>query len=85
MEDLIIIGNLKTKIMTAKQYSEQKYEGQSTYCMIAKDAFIAGAESAKPSNVKKLEDELSKVKAELRSLWDTLEDPEECGKLMAGM
>jgi len=71
--------------MNAKDYADLKYKGFPTYHKIATDAFLAGAKNAKPINTKKLEEELKKVKAELKSLWNTLEDPEKCGELLSGM
>lgn len=71
--------------MNAKQYSKSKYNGFPTYQKIAEEAFKAGLESAKPKDIKVLEQQLKEVKEELKSLWRTLEDPEECGRLLAGM
>ena len=71
--------------MTGQKYADSKFKGLPTYHKIAKEAFNSGAENAKPTNVKKLETELKNVKAELKSLWDTLRDPIECGELLAGM
>ena len=71
--------------MTAKEYADGKYKGFPTYNKIARDAFKAGLEQSKPKSTKKLETELAKTKAELKSLWKTLSDPIECGELLAGM
>ncbi len=71
--------------MDANQYSRKNFYGFPTYQKIAKDAFNAGLESAKPSDVKKLEEELSKTKEELKSLWRTVEDPDAFAELVAGM
>lgn len=71
--------------MVAKEYAKKLYGGLPTYQKIAEDAFKAGANNSKPKDVVKLEKELKQLKDELRSLWKTLEDPEECGRLLAGM
>ena len=66
-----------------------KYKPYPTYTEIAKEAFEAGFKKGKEVNqskkAKKDAIELKKVKAELKSLWDTLENPEKCGELLAGM
>lgn len=71
--------------MTATDYADSKFKGVWTFHKIAKDAFNAGIENAKPDNTKKLEAELKKTKAELKSLWDTLYDTEGCSNLLAGL
>ena len=68
----------------AIEYAKQ-YDGFPTFQSIAIKAFNAGVESAKPVDVKKLEKELQDTKAELRHLWQTLEDPEKCADLLFGM
>lgn len=66
-----------------------KYKPYPTYTQIAKEAFELGFELGKKEN--QTEEfinnkiELKKVKAELKSLWNTLEDPEKCGELLSGM
>jgi len=71
--------------MGAKEYAKKMYGGLPTYQKIAEDAFKEGAEQAKPKDVVKLEKELKQVKEELRSLWDTLENPRALTDLLAGM
>jgi hypothetical protein len=71
--------------MTAKQYADKLFGNYPTYHKIASDAYKAGIKNAKPDNVKKLEHDLKKANDELKSLWQTLEDPEKCGELLGGM
>ena len=71
--------------MTPKEYADSKYKNLPTYNKIAREAFIAGMKNAKPKGVLRLEKELKQTKDELKALWKTLEDPEECGELLAGM
>jgi hypothetical protein len=74
--------------MTAKEYSK-KYDMALNFKIVAERAFNAGLKAGREKNktdkAKATERELKKVKAELKSLWKTLEDPEECGRLLAGM
>ena len=74
--------------MTAKEYSK-KYDMALNFKIVAERAFTAGLKAGREENktdkAKANEKELKKVKAELKSLWKTLEDPEECGRLLAGM
>jgi predicted RNase H-like nuclease (RuvC/YqgF family) len=70
--------------MTATEYAKQ-FENFPTYHKIAMDAFKAGLENAKTPNIQKLEKDLKEAKKELKHLWNTLEDPEECWKLLAGL
>ena len=70
--------------MTATEYAKQ-FENFPTYHKIAVDAFKAGLENAKPKDVQKLEKELKQAKQELKELWNTLEDSEKCGELIAGL
>jgi restriction endonuclease len=70
--------------MTAKEYAK-KFENYPTFHKIAIDAFNEGLKNAKPTNIKKLEIDLKEAKKELKELWETLQDPEECGKLLAGL
>ncbi len=71
--------------MTAKEYADKNFRGFPTFQKIARDAFLAGAESAKQPNIAKLERELKETKAELKQLWDTLYNPESCAELIAGL
>ena len=70
--------------MTATEYAKQ-FENFPTYHKIAIDAFKAGMENAKTPNIQKLEKDLKEAKKELKELWDTLQDPEKCGELIAGL
>ena len=70
--------------MTATEYAKQ-FENYPTYHKIAMDAFKAGLENAKTPNIQKLEKELKEAKKELKDLWNTLEDPEKCSELIAGL
>jgi hypothetical protein len=70
--------------MTATEYAKQ-FENFPTYHKIAIDAFKAGLENAKTPNIQKLENDLKEAKKELKELWNTLEDPEKCGELIAGL
>jgi len=70
--------------MTATEYAKQ-FENYPTYHKIAVDAFKAGLENAKKPNIQKLEKDLKEAKKELKDLWNTLEDPEKCGELIAGL
>lgn len=70
--------------MTATEYAKQ-FENYPTYHKIAIDAFKAGMENAKMPNIQKLERDLKQAKQELKDLWNTLEDPEKCGELIAGL
>ena len=76
--------NYKLNDMTAIEYSK-KWENFPTYHKISIDAFKAGMENAKTPNIQKLEKELKEAKKELSDLWKTLNDPEECGQLIAGL
>ena len=69
---------------TAKEYADKHYKGYPNYHKIATKAFKAGVESAKPAYVVNLEKELKETKQELKQLWDTLQDPDECAALIAG-
>ena len=71
--------------MNAKQYSEKHYKGLPTYQKIAEKAFKSGVESAKPQNVKKIEDALRAKTEELKKLWETIDDPEQFAELIAGL
>ena len=66
-----------------------KYRPYPTYIEIAKEAFDSGFELGKSENqtlsAKNNAIELKKVKAELKSLWRTLENPDKCGELLSGM
>jgi hypothetical protein len=70
--------------MTASEYAKQ-FENFPTYHKIAVDAFKAGLENTKTPNIQKLEKDLKEAKKELKELWDTLQDPEKCGELIAGL
>lgn len=70
--------------MTAQEYAKQ-FENYPTYHKIAIDAFKAGMENAKPTDILKLEKELNQAKQELKDLWNTLENPDECSELIAGL
>ena len=74
--------------MTKKELLK-KYKSYPTYTQIAKEAFEAGFKKGKEVNqsekARKDAIELKRVKAELKSLWDTLEDPVKCGELLSGM
>lgn len=70
--------------MTAKEYAK-KFENYPTFHKIAIDAFNEGLKNAKSPNIKKLENDLKAAKQELKELWSTLEDPEKCGELIAGL
>ena len=70
--------------MTATEYAKQ-FENYPTYHKIAIDAFKAGMENAKTPDIQKLERDLKQTKQELKDLWNTLEDPEKCGELLAGL
>lgn len=70
--------------MTANEYAKQ-FENYPTYHKIAVDAFKAGMENAKTPDILKLERDLKQAKQELKDLWSTLEDPEKCGELIAGL
>ena len=70
--------------MTANEYAKQ-FENYPTYHKIAVDAFKAGMENAKTPSILKLERDLKQAKKELKELWNTLEDPEKCGELIAGL
>ncbi|TXD47350.1 hypothetical protein [Polaribacter sp. IC073] len=66
-----------------------KYRPYPTYTAIAKEAFELGLKIGEETNqtdkAKKDAIELMKVKAELKHLWETLEDPEKCVELICGM
>ena len=70
--------------MTATEYAK-RFENFPTYHKIAMDAFNAGLGNAKTPNIQKLEKDLKEAKKELKDLWNTLEDPEKCGELIAGL
>lgn len=70
--------------MTSNEYAKQ-FENYPTYHKIAVDAFNAGMENSKTPDILKLERELKQAKQELKDLWITLEDPEKCGELIAGI
>ena len=70
--------------MTIKDYLKQ-YDNAPNYKIIAERAFKAGLESAKPTDVKRLQNELKEAKKELPDLYDTLYDPEKCGEFLAGL
>ena len=70
--------------MTANDYAKQ-FENYPTYHKIATDAFKAGMGNAKITDLLKLERDLKQAKQELKDLWSTLEDPEKCGELIAGL
>ena len=70
--------------MTTTEYARQ-FENYPTYHKIAVDAFNAGLENAKTPNIQNLKKELKEAKKELKDLWNTLEDPEKCGELIAGL
>lgn len=70
--------------MTAKEYAK-KFENYPTFHKIAIDAFKAGMKNAKTPDILKLERDLKQAKQELKDLWSTLEDPEKCGELIAGL
>ena len=70
--------------MTAKEYSK-RYENYPTFHKISMDAFKAGMENAKTPDIIKLENELKETKRELKSLWDTIQDPEKFCDLIAGL
>jgi len=71
--------------MNGSQYARKLYYGFPTYEKIAKDGFNAGLHESKPSNEKKLEEELKAVKEELKSLWETIENPDKFAELLEGM
>lgn len=72
-----------------KQELLSKYRAYPTYTQIAKEAFEVGLKQGREENktdkFKQMEKELKKTKDELKSLWKTLEDPEEFGRLIAGL
>jgi hypothetical protein len=70
--------------MTAIEYAKP-LENAPSYYKVAIDAFNAGMKNAKAPNIQKLEDDLKRAKKELKDLWDTLEDSEKCGELLAGL
>ena len=69
----------------AEKYALEKYAAYPTYQQIAIDAFNAGFNENSQGYIERLKRENKELKAELKSLWDTLEDPEQCGELLAGM
>jgi flagellar biosynthesis/type III secretory pathway protein FliH len=76
--------------MKAKEYSETKYPLHPNFRIIAEEAFNEGYnigfnENPKGKDINKLKKELKETKAELKHLWDTLNDPKECGELLAGL
>ncbi len=74
--------------LTKKQLLD-KYKPYPTYTQIAEEAYNLGYKKGKEINqtekAKRDVEELNRVKAELKNLWETLEDPEKCGELLAGM
>jgi ABC-type amino acid transport substrate-binding protein len=71
--------------MNAKQYADLYFKDQPTYNKIAREAFEAGKVEATPDDIIKLKYELGRAKQELKDLWSTLKDPEECAALIAGL
>lgn len=72
--------------MNAKEYSK-RYDLAINYKKVAELAFNAGLKQGREENkdFSKLEKELKKVKFELKELWASLQDPEKCGQLLAGL
>ena len=71
--------------MTPKEYADFHYADFPTFRAIAAEAFKAGLENSKPVNYKMMERKLKKTKAELKSLWNTIEDPEKLCDLISGL
>ena len=72
--------------MNAKDYAEKNYPLHPSFQKIAIDAFNAGlGESHSGKEFKKLQRERNEAVSELKHLWDTLNDPEACGELLAGI
>ena len=80
---------MKDGKVTTKKELLSKYRPYPTYTEIAKESFELGFKLGKSQNqtteAKNNAIELKRVKNELKSLWETLENPEKCGELLAGM
>lgn len=75
--------------MTAKEYAEKEYAGFQTYYTIAIKAFQAGLKEGirrgSDNYITKLERELKELRQYHRDMERTLYNPEELGKLLAGL
>jgi len=72
--------------MTAKDYSS-RYDLALNFKKVAELAFNAGLKEGRneKTDIVKLKKELKETKKELKSLYDTLYDPEKCGEFIAGL